>query len=59
MNSRLNNSLDLDTKKRIIENEIKEYLSMENPSRELIVNLIEKIEIFSDKRINIILTFSN
>ena len=59
LNSRLNNSLDLDTKKRIIENEIKEYLSMENPSRELIVNLIEKIEIFSDKRINIILTFSN
>ena len=38
---------------------IDNFLEMRNPSRELIVNLIDKIEIFEDKRINIILSFKN
>ena len=32
---------------------------MKNPSRELIVSLIKKIEIFEDRRINLILEFKN
>ena len=32
---------------------------MEKPSRELIINLIDKIEIFENKTINIKVTFSN
>ena len=38
---------------------IDEFLSMENPSRELIVNLVNKIEIFEDKKINIKVTFAD
>ena len=37
---------------------IDEFLSMENLSRELIVNLVDKIEIFEDKKINIKVTFN-
>lgn len=40
-----------------IENHINKFLKLESPSRELIINLIEKIEIFEDKRINLHLTF--
>lgn len=43
--------------KFFVEQFINDYLSMSNVSRELIVQLIEKIEIFDDKRINLILTF--
>ena len=37
---------------------INDFITMNNISRELIVNLIQKIEIYKDKRINIVLTFS-
>jgi len=37
---------------------INEFLSMKNISRELIVNLIDRIEIFEDKTINIKVTFN-
>ena len=43
--------------KFFVEQFINDYLNMSNVSRELIVQLIEKIEIFDDKRINLILTF--
>lgn len=36
---------------------VDKFLSMKQPTRELIINLIDKIEIFEDKRINIILSF--
>ena len=42
-----------------IEKFIDEFLSIKNPSRELIVNLVDKIEIFEDKNINIKVTFNN
>ena len=38
---------------------IDEFLSMERTSRELIINLVDKIEIFEDKRINIKCSFNN
>ena len=37
----------------------KEFLSLDNPTRELIINLVEKIYIYQDKTIDIIFTFKN
>ncbi len=42
-----------------IEKYINEFLSLENPSRELIANLVEKIYIYQDKKLDIIFTFKN
>ena len=42
-----------------IEKYINEFLSLENPTRELIINLVEKIYIYQDKRVDIIFTFKN
>ena len=42
-----------------IEKYINEFLSLDNPTRELIINLVEKIYIYQDKRIDIIFTFKN
>ncbi len=47
----------IDNKK--IEKYINNFLSLENPPRELIINLIEKIYIYQDKRVDIIFTFNN
>lgn len=45
--------------KQKIEKYIDDFLSLENPSRELIVSLIDKIEIGSDKTIDIQVSFSD
>ena len=42
-----------------IEKYINEFLSLEKPTRELIINLVEKIYIYQDKRVDIIFTFKN
>ena len=42
-----------------IEKYINEFLSLDNPTRELIINLVEKIYIYQDKTIDIIFTFKN
>lgn len=39
--------------------DINEFLSLNNPTRELIINLVEKIYIYQDKTIDIIFTFKN
>ena len=38
---------------------INKFLSMKEPTRELIINLVEKIYIYQDKTIDIIFTFKN
>ena len=38
---------------------INKFLSMKEPSRELIINLIDRIEIFEDKRVDIRVTFKS
>ena len=43
----------------ILEKYINEFLSIDNPTRELIINLVEKIYIYQDKTIDIIFTFKN
>ena len=50
------NSSKIDNKK--IEKYINEFLSLDNLTRELIINLVEKIYIYQDKTIDIIFTFS-
>ena len=45
--------------KKQVEKYINEFLSLENPTRELIINLVEKIYIYQDKTIDIIFTFKN
>ena len=42
-----------------IEKYFNEFLSLDNPTRELIINLVEKIYIYQDKTIDIIFTFKN
>ena len=65
-----NNKLSIDSLKneqtsankidnKILEKHINEFLSLENPTRELIINLVEKIYIYQDKTIDIIFTFKN
>ena len=44
---------------KILEKYINEFLSIDNPTRELIINLVEKIYIYQDKTIDIIFTFNN
>ena len=50
-------SSKIDSKK--IEKYIDKFLSLDNPTREIIINLVEKIYIYKDKRIDIIFTFNN
>ena len=50
-NNKLTENLD--------KNYINEFLSLDNPTRELIINLVEKIYIYQDKTIDIIFTFKN
>ena len=57
--SDVNEKSNNETNHKKIDKFIDELLSMENPSRELIVNLIDKIEIFEDKKINIKVSFNN
>ena len=42
-----------------IEKYINDFLKIDIPSRELIINLVDKIYIYQDKRIDIIFTFNN
>ena len=51
------NSNKIDNK--ILEKYINEFLRIDNPTRELIINLVEKIYIYQDKTIDIIFTFKN
>ena len=55
INEQTNNEMNY----KKIEKFIDEFLSMEKPNRELIVNLVDRIEIFEDKKINIKVSFDN
>ena len=58
LNNSINNSVNEEFKIKIINEYINKFLSMKEPSRELIINLIDKIEIFEDKTINIKVYFN-
>ena len=42
----------------IIENKIKEFLSLKHPDKQILVDLIQKIEIMKDKQVKIFLNFN-
>ena len=57
LNNNINDSLDIESKNKIIEKYIDECLTMKKLSRELIINLIDKVIIYDDKRIDLKVTF--
>ena len=52
-------NIDEESKNKMINEYINKFLSMKEPSRELIINLIDRIEIFEDKRVDIRVTFKS
>lgn len=52
-----NTNIDKEKSNKLLKKYIKELLNMKYPSRELIVNLIDRIDIYEDKTINIKVTF--
>ena len=58
LNNNMNNIINEEIKNKMIDKYINKFLSMKEPSRELIINLIDRIEIFEDKTINIKVNFS-
>lgn len=59
LNNNINDTINEESKNEMIMEYIDKFLSMEEPSRELIIHLIDKIEIFEDKNIKIHLAFNN
>lgn len=57
LNNNINKNISEESKNKMIVEYINKFLSMKEPSRELIINLIDKIEIFEDKNINIKVNF--
>lgn len=58
LNNNTNDNINESSKNKIVEEYINKFLSMKEPSRELIISLIDRIEIFEDKTINIKVSFS-
>ena len=58
LNNSINDNINEETKNIMINEYINKFLSMKEPTRELIINLIDKIEIFEDKTINIKVCFN-
>ena len=59
LNNSINDNINKEYKNKMIDEYTNKFLSMKEPSRELIINLIDKIEIFEDKTINIKATFKD
>lgn len=57
LNNNMNDTINEESKNKMINEYINKFLSMKEPSRELIINLIDKIEIYEDKTINVKLSF--
>lgn len=57
LNNNMNNIINEETKNKMINKYINKFLSMKEPSRELIINLIDKIEIYEDRTVNIKVSF--
>ena len=50
---------NIDKNNKIVEKYINKFLNMKNPSRALILNLIDRIDIYEDKTINVKVTFTS
>lgn len=58
LNNDIRDNIDEESKNKMINEYINKFLSIKEPTRELIINLIDKIEIFEDKTINIKVAFN-
>ena len=58
LNNSINDNINEESKNKLIIEYINKFLTMEEPNRELIINLIDRIEIFEDKMINIKVSFN-
>ncbi len=58
LNNNINENVNEEAKNKMIKEYINKFLSMKELSRELIINLIDRIEIFEDKAINIKVNFN-
>ena len=58
LNNNINDNINEESKNKTINEYIHKFLSMKEISRELIINLIDKIEIFEDKTINMKVNFN-
>ena len=59
LNNSINDNINEEAKNKMISKYVNKFLVMKEPGRELIINLIDKIEIFEDKTINIRVCFNN
>ncbi len=55
----INNKFNEESRNKMMNGYMDKFLSMKEPNRELIVNLIDRIEIFENKTINIKVSFAN
>lgn len=55
----INNKFNEESRNKTLNGYMDKFLSMKEPNRELIVNLIDRIEIFENKTINIKVSFAN
>ena len=53
-----NDSFNRDEQNKMVEKYINEFLSMKNPTRELIVSLVDRVDIYEDKKLNIKFAFN-
>ena len=58
LNNVINDNVNEKAKNKMINEYINKFLSMKEPSRELITNLIDRIDIYDDKTINIKVSFN-
>ena len=58
LNNTINDNFNEESKNRMINEYMNKFLSMKEPSRELIINLVDRIEILEDKIINIKICFN-
>ena len=59
LNNSINDNINEESKNKMINEYINKFLSMKEPSRELIINLIDRIDIYEDKTINIKVCFNS
>ena len=53
-----NDTFNKEEQNKKVEKYINEFLSMKNPSRELVISLIERVNIYEDKKLDIKFTFN-
>ncbi len=58
LNNTLSDNVSEETKNKMIIEYINKFLAMKEPSRELIVNLLDKVEVYEDKKIVLKVSFN-